>query len=66
MSIDTRFCDYGAPVFINNFEPHHGWRIDSLNWESIYRGWQSDEFKYYWRDYPNMFETLMSERDDMY
>lgn len=66
MSIDTRFCDYGAPVFVNNFEPHHAWRIDSLSWESIYQDWQSDECKYYWRDYPNMFDTLMSERDDMY
>lgn len=24
MSIDTRFCDYGAPVFSTNLEPHHG------------------------------------------
>ena len=29
LSIDTRFCNYGAPVFISNLDPHHGWRIDN-------------------------------------
>ena len=55
MSIDTRFCDYGAPVFSTNLEPHHGWRIDKLNWETIYKNWQSERYQYYWRDYPNLF-----------
>lgn len=52
VSVDTRFCDYGAPVFRTNIEPHHGWRIAGLDWESIYRGWASDRLQYYWRDYP--------------
>jgi ectoine hydroxylase-related dioxygenase (phytanoyl-CoA dioxygenase family) len=30
ISIDTRFCDHGAPVFSTNLEPHHGWRIEGL------------------------------------
>ena len=55
MSVDTRFCDYGAPVFSTNLEPHHGWRIEGLDWEHIYRGWQSPRLQYYWRDYPNLF-----------
>lgn len=55
LSIDTRFCDYGAPVFSTNLEPHHGWRIEGLGWESIYKNWQSPELQYYWRDYPNLF-----------
>lgn len=66
MSVDTRFCNYGAPVFVTNFEPHHGWRIDSLTWESIYRNWKSKELQYYWNDYPDIFSTLISERDDLY
>ncbi len=52
MSVDTRFCDYGAPVFSSNKEPHHGWRIEGLNWESIYQGWENQDLQYYWQDYP--------------
>lgn len=55
MSIDTRFCDHGAPVFFTNLEPHHGWRIDGLDWPAIYSGWNSSRYQYYWRDYPNLF-----------
>jgi len=55
ISIDTRFCDHGAPVFSTNLEPHHGWRIEGLDWPSIYRGWKDTQYQYYWRDYPNLF-----------
>jgi ectoine hydroxylase-related dioxygenase (phytanoyl-CoA dioxygenase family) len=55
ISVDTRFCDYGAPVFSTNLEPHHGWRIPGLDWEAIYRDWDQSDLKYYWRNYPNLF-----------
>jgi hypothetical protein len=55
LSVDTRFCDHGAPVFSTNLEPHHGWRIPGLNWEAIYRDWQSSDGQYYWNAYPNCF-----------
>ena len=55
LSVDTRFCDYGAPVFSTNLEPHHGWRIEGLDWDAIYGGWQSGEGQYYWRSYPHCF-----------
>lgn len=55
LSVDTRFCDYGAPVFSTNLEPHHAWRIPGLNWESIYRDWDSSALRYYWKDYPALF-----------
>jgi len=58
ISIDTRFCDYGAPVFITNLEPHHGWRIDGFDWDSIYRGWDEKTLQFYWQDYPNLFSEL--------
>ena len=58
ISIDTRFCDYGAPVFVSNIEPHHGWRIEELNWQSIYQNWQDKSLQYYWQDYPNFFSEL--------
>lgn len=55
MSVDTRFCDHGAPVFYTNLEPHHGWRIEGLDWQRVYRDWRSTQHQYYWRDYPNLF-----------
>lgn len=55
ISVDTRFCNHGAPVFYTNLEPHHGWRIDGLDWEHVYRGWQSKTLQHYWRNYPNLF-----------
>lgn len=55
LSIDTRFCDYGAAVFSTNLEPHHGWRIDGLDWTNIYQNWQDTKLQYYWQDYPNLF-----------
>jgi hypothetical protein len=55
ISVDTRFCDHGAPVFSTNLEPHHGWRIPGLDWPSIYRDWRDSHLQYYWRDYPNLF-----------
>ncbi len=58
LSVDTRFSDYGAPVFVTNFEPHHGWRIDALDWQAIYRGWTSANLQYYWQDYPNVVDQV--------
>ena len=55
MSVDTRFCDYGAPVFSTNLEPHHGWRIDGLDWDHVYCNWQDTELQYYWLNYPELF-----------
>ncbi len=55
ISVDTRFCDYGAPVFSLNLDPHHGWRIPELDWDYIYRHWQGRDLQYYWRDYPGLF-----------
>lgn len=54
MSVDTRFCNYGAPVFSSNLEPHHGWRIEGLDWHKIYSGWTDSKLQYYWADYPNL------------
>ncbi len=59
ISVDTRFCDYGAPVFVNNLEPHHGWRIDGLDWGAIYRDWRDESLQFYWRGYPNFTDQLM-------
>ncbi len=55
LSVDTRFCDYGAPVFSSNLEPHHAWRIDTLDWNFIYKDWQQKHLQHYWTNYPNLF-----------
>ncbi len=59
ISVDTRFSDYGAPVFVTNLEPHHGWRIEELDWSHIYRDWQDTALQFYWRDYPNISSELV-------
>lgn len=58
ISVDTRFCDYGAPVFTLNLQPHHGWRIDDFDWDTIYADWQDTDLQYYWRDYPDIFDDV--------
>ncbi|MEP1470437.1 MAG: phytanoyl-CoA dioxygenase family protein [Halieaceae bacterium] len=58
ISVDTRFCDYGAPVFTLNLQPHHGWRIDNFDWDSIYADWQDTDLQYYWRGYPDVFDDV--------
>lgn len=55
LSVDTRFCDYGAPVFSTNLEPHHGWRIPELDWDYVYRDWETRDLRYYWRNSPALF-----------
>ena len=58
ISIDTRFCDYGAPVFVTNLEPHHGWRIEGFDWHSIYSDWKDEALQFYWQAYPHIFSEL--------
>jgi len=57
MSVDTRFCDYGAAVASFNTEPHHAWRIPGLGWDTIYRQWREKTLQYYWQDYPNFIHV---------
>lgn len=55
MSVDTRFCDHGAPVSSINLAPHHGWRIAGLDWPFIYTHWNNKHLQYYWKSYPNLW-----------
>ncbi len=63
LSVDTRFCEYGEAVFVTNFEPHHGWRIEGFDWQSIYSNWSDETLQYYWRDYPNVSDTVRVASD---
>jgi phytanoyl-CoA dioxygenase PhyH len=55
VSVDTRFCRHGTPVFSLNLYPHHSWTIDRLDWEYVYRNWPSTDLQHYWKDYPELF-----------
>lgn len=55
ISVDTRFCRHGTPVFSLNLYPHHSWTIDRLDWDYIYRNWKSAELQRYWEQYPAIF-----------
>ena len=65
MSIDTRFCDYGAPVYTSNLAPHHGWRIPKLSWEYIYKDWGNKPNQYYWQDYPYFHGPTLEEWENL-
>lgn len=54
LSVDTRFCPYGDPLFTSNLYPHHGLRIPKLDWHYIYKNWASPEHQFYWKDYPGL------------
>ena len=46
LSVDFRYQCEGEEASDLVLQPHFG----RQSWEQIYAGWQSDEFKYYWRD----------------
>ncbi len=46
LSVDFRFQPEKEVLTDLVLEPH----FQRLSWEQVYAGWQSDEFKYYWRD----------------
>ncbi len=66
ISLDTRFCDDGAEVFSSNLYPHHGWRIENCNWETIYQHWQDKSLQFYWRDYSNIHGPSLSEWEEFH
>ena len=46
LSIDARYQRLSEPIGPGNLTPHAGG-----SWEQIYAGWQSDDFKYYWKQW---------------
>jgi ectoine hydroxylase-related dioxygenase (phytanoyl-CoA dioxygenase family) len=46
LSVDFRYQCEGEEASDLVLQPHFG----RQSWEQIYAGWESDEFKYYWRD----------------
>ena len=46
LSVDFRYQTEGEALTEGCLKPH----FDRVSWEEIYRDWQSDALKYYWRD----------------
>ena len=49
MSLDNRYQAVDDPIAEHMLEPHLN-LFNSLQWEDVYRDWESDELQYYWKD----------------
>jgi hypothetical protein len=45
LSCDIRYQPANQEIEKNSLEPH----MNIAKWEDLYRGWKSDDFKYYWK-----------------
>lgn len=50
LSLDNRYQIVGDTISEHMLEPHGP---SQLQWEDIYPGWESDDLKYYWKQYDN-------------
>lgn len=46
LSVDFRYQGRSQPIKDDSLLPHH----NRLTWDEIYRDWESDRFKYYWKN----------------
>jgi hypothetical protein len=63
MSMDVRFQLVSEPFNIDNANPDG----QPLSWDEVYRDWQSDALKYYWRRLPltlKPFDPLWFDKRD--
>jgi hypothetical protein len=52
VSLDNRYQAIGDPIAEHMLEPHLS-LLSPLTWEEVYRDWQTDDLKYYWKRYDN-------------
>ena len=52
VSLDNRYQAIGDPIAAHMLLPHLN-NFNQLGWEDVYRGWESDDLKYYWEDLEN-------------
>jgi hypothetical protein len=50
LSLDNRYHAIGEPLGEHMLEPHGP---SQLQWKDVYRDWQSDDLKYYWKKIDN-------------
>ena len=49
VSLDNRYQAFDDPIAEHMLEPHLN-IFNSLQWDDVYRNWESDELKYYWKN----------------
>ena len=52
VSLDNRYQAIGDPIAEHMLQPHLSLNI-KFTWEEVYAAWQSDDLKYYWKQYDN-------------
>ncbi len=52
VSLDNRYQAIGDPIAEHMLLPHMH-IYNQLSWEDVYRGWESDDLKYYWESIEN-------------
>lgn len=52
VSLDNRYHVIGDTVAEHMLEPHLS-NLSPLSWEEVYRDWETDDLKYYWRNFEN-------------
>ncbi len=50
LSLDNRYVKVGEEIAEHMLEPHGP---SKLTWDEIYRHWQHDDLKFYWKNYDN-------------
>jgi ectoine hydroxylase-related dioxygenase (phytanoyl-CoA dioxygenase family) len=61
VSLDNRYQAIGDPIAEHMLAPHLN-ALSELRWDDVYRDWQSDDLKYYWKD----LDTPVVPRDFSY
>ena len=62
LSFDNRYHPIGEQIAEHQLLPHLNRGL--LTWEDIYRDWESDAFKYFWREYDNPVVARRTEYID--
>jgi hypothetical protein len=52
VSLDNRYQAIGDPIADHMLDPHLN-LVSHLTWEEVYLNWQTDDLKYYWKQYAN-------------
>jgi len=52
VSLDNRYQAIGDPIAEHMLDPHLN-LVSKLTWEEVYRNWQADDLKYYWKQHAN-------------
>lgn len=51
VSLDNRYQAFGIPIAEQMLVPHLSNLTKDYGWEDVYAGWETDDLKYYWKDY---------------